>query len=73
MLKNLDGKSDLPWCVIGDFNDMMYIHEKRGGKEHLQNLLKRFTTTVHECGLQNLGFFGEKFTWEKSRGQHNWI
>ncbi|XP_074323748.1 uncharacterized protein LOC141660660 [Apium graveolens] len=29
--------------------------------------------TLNECGLKDLGFSGEKYTWEKSRGQENWI
>lgn len=32
MLRNLAGASQLPWCILGDFNDIMYIHEKRGGR-----------------------------------------
>lgn len=42
-------------------------------KEHPQNLLLGFTETVNVCGLVDLGFVGEKFTWEKLRGKHNWI
>lgn len=32
-----------------------------------------FTETVHDCGLSDLGFVGEKFTWEKARGKPNWV
>lgn len=28
MLRDLARKSTLPWCVIGDFNDMMFETEK---------------------------------------------
>lgn len=41
--------------------------------EHPHNLREGFTATVHDCGLCDLGFVGEKFTWERSRGQHNWV
>lgn len=30
MLRDLAGKSSLPWCIIGDFNDIMAVEEKRG-------------------------------------------
>lgn len=28
--------------------------------------------TLNECRLKDLGFEGEKYTWEKSRGHANW-
>lgn len=72
MLINLRDKSRLPWCVIGDFNDMMYEDEKMGGNKQPHQLLSGFTETLGVCGLTDLGFVGEKFTWEKSRGRQNW-
>lgn len=39
MLRRLKDKSTLPWCVLGDFNDMMYTHENRGGRSQPLNLL----------------------------------
>lgn len=32
ILKVLSRGSRLPWCVVGDFNDMMYEDEKSGGR-----------------------------------------
>lgn len=63
----------MPWCVIGDFNDMLYEDEKRGGRKQSHNLLVGFMETLNICGLQDLKFEGEKFIWERSRGQANWI
>lgn len=51
----------------------MYANEKRGGTDHPQNLLNGFVETVCECHLIDLGFVGEKFKWEKSRGHANRI
>lgn len=72
-MRNLAARSDLPWCLIGDFNDLMFDDEKQGGQRHLCGLLTGFTDTVHDCNLVDLGFVGEKYTWERSRGQHNWV
>lgn len=72
-LKNLAGESALPWCVIGDFNDMLYEDEKRRGRKQPYNLLMGFMETLNVCGLKDLGYVGEKYTWEKSRRRHNWI
>lgn len=31
LIRELASRSKLPWCIIGDFNDMMFAHEKVGG------------------------------------------
>ena len=59
----------LPWCIIGDFNDIMYAEEKRGGHDRARCLLEDFVSTVNDCGLVDLGYTGELFTWERFRGK----
>lgn len=73
MLRYLYTQSNLPCLIIGDFNDMMFRDEKRGSRAHSSGLLQGFTEVVNECGLRYMGFVGDKFTWEKSMGKHNWI
>lgn len=73
MLRGLAARSSIPWCIIGDFNDLMAANEKRGRRNHPRSLLQGFSSTVYDCGLQDLGFQGEQFTWEKSRGTDNWV
>ncbi|XP_074352289.1 uncharacterized protein LOC141691448 [Apium graveolens] len=70
---NLATRSALPWCMISDFNDLMFEDEKRGGQVHPRNLLTGFTDAVNECDPVDLGFGGEKYAWKKSRGNHNWV
>jgi len=33
-LLQLNGVFDLPWCIIGDFNELAKPSEKRGGKHY---------------------------------------
>lgn len=77
LITYLASKSSRPWCIIGYFNDMMYKDEKRGGIDHLANLLMGFTTTFNDYGLKDLGLVGEKYTWKKLRGEpnriHEWL
>lgn len=73
IMRTLATRSALPWCMVGDFNDLMFQDEKRGGQRHPRNLLTGFTDVVNECDLVDLGFEGEKYTWEKSRGNPNWV
>jgi endonuclease/exonuclease/phosphatase family metal-dependent hydrolase len=34
LLRELRDMSDLPWCVIGDFNDLLSQEDKRGLNPH---------------------------------------
>lgn len=72
-MRNLASESQLLWCIIGDFNDMMYAHEKQGGRRHEQVLLEGFKKVVYDSGLCDLGFLGSEFTWERSRGKSIWV
>lgn len=73
LLCGLARNSMIPWCVIGDFKDLIYADEKRVGREHPRSSLEGFMRTVNECGLEDLGFIGENYTWERSRGKDNGI
>lgn len=72
-IHDLAGSSMLPWCILGDFNDMMFGWEKRGGRPHPVHLLEGFNNTITDCGLIDLGFTGNKITWEKSWGTDLWM
>ncbi|XP_074326658.1 uncharacterized protein LOC141664599 [Apium graveolens] len=73
ILRELASKSQLPWCIVGDFNDMLFSFEKEGGRPHPNNFLIGFGEVIAECGLEDLGFTGGSFTWEKSQGTPGWI
>lgn len=47
--------------------------KKKGGQCHPRALLNGFSDTIVECGLANLGFTGDKFTWERSRRTDHWV
>lgn len=73
LIRLLASRSASFWCIIGDFNDLMFEHEKFGGRRHPRGLLEGFTETVNDCGLLDLGYVGSKFTWKKSRGGDAWV
>lgn len=51
----------------------MAADEKQGRVVHPQRLLQGFTDAVNDCQLMDLGFHGNMFTWERSRGNEGWI
>lgn len=73
LLRNLASQSQLPWSILGDFNDLMYAHEKRGRRGHSNAMLEGFRETVNDCQLNDLGFTGNEFTWERFRGSEAWV
>lgn len=73
LIRRLAGSSTLPWCILGNFNDMMMKEDKRGGCQQPVSLLTGFSETINECGLLDTGFTEEKYTWEKYRGQPNGV
>ncbi|XP_075521409.1 uncharacterized protein LOC142554629 [Primulina tabacum] len=71
LLKTIAAASNLPWCIVGDFNDLLYTEDKKGLVEHLEWLFRGFRNTINECALQELHLQGYPFTWSRSRGKPN--
>lgn len=54
-----------PWCVGGDFNQVLYSHEKPGGALVNEATCASFTHCVNTYHLIDLGFYGQPFTWKR--------
>ncbi|GMI73050.1 hypothetical protein HRI_000974300 [Hibiscus trionum] len=67
LLRSLDDMPDIPWLVIGDFNELLLSSEKQGGRDRPVRQMKGFSAVLNECGLDDLGFTGQWFTWEKGK------
>lgn len=72
-LRALSKLSSIPWCVVGDFNDMLYVEDKEGVHPHPHALLEGFGRAVNDCELLELDLCGGRFTWEKSRDSDKWV
>jgi hypothetical protein len=69
LLRELRDMSELPWCVIGDFNDLLSQEDKRGIHPHPNWLCNGFRAAVSDCDLTDIRLEGYPFTWIKSRGR----
>jgi hypothetical protein len=67
-LRHLSQISQLPWCIIGDFNDILSSEEKRGRTDRPEWLIQGFRDAVTDAGLVDIGLTGYPFTWFKSLG-----
>ncbi|KAA3478601.1 reverse transcriptase [Gossypium australe] len=69
LLRHLSNYCSLPWVVIGDFNEILKSHEKRGGRLRSERQMLDFRMALEDCNLFDLGFIGRWFTWERGRFQ----
>ncbi|XP_062088511.1 uncharacterized protein LOC133795077 [Humulus lupulus] len=72
-LRQLASASLLPWCLIGDLNNILYQWEKKGGRAYPSRLISEFHDALVDCGLNDLELVGHPYTWERGRGTSNWI
>uniref|UniRef100_A0A803PR19 Reverse transcriptase domain-containing protein n=1 Tax=Cannabis sativa TaxID=3483 RepID=A0A803PR19_CANSA len=73
LIRNLQQLSTLPWCIIGDLNNVTSHNDKRGGNNYPQRLIDGFNQTLSDCRLIDLDIVGYPFTWERGRGTPNLI
>ncbi|CAM8982876.1 unnamed protein product [Rhodiola kirilowii] len=57
----------VPWCVIGDFNEICTFSETTSRNVSRQNNMDRFRNVLLDCGLMDLGYKGYKFTYSNRR------
>ncbi|KAA3472190.1 reverse transcriptase [Gossypium australe] len=65
LLKRLSKEGNFPWLVAGDFNEILYSFEKKGGLPRDHKRMEVFRETLGACNLMDIGFFGAWYTWEK--------
>lgn len=49
--------------VIGNFNEILFAHEKMGGKQRNETLMNIFRFSMEASELHDLGHKGDIFTW----------
>lgn len=73
LLRNLARDANLPWCIIGDMNNISSQADKKGGLAYPQWLVDGFNDVVEEAGLSDMELQGHQFTWERGRGTDAWL
>ncbi|KAK1383484.1 hypothetical protein POM88_021219 [Heracleum sosnowskyi] len=72
LLKNLSRDSNLPWCLIGDFNNVTSQADKKGGPPYPTTLIDGFNECLREADLHDLDLTGHQFTWERGKNTQHW-
>nr|KYP72476.1 hypothetical protein KK1_005065 [Cajanus cajan] len=65
--------SNLPWCIIGDFNGLLSSIDKKGTNPHPHYLIQGFRQAMMDCGLEDLPLIGHLFTWIKRNLPNNLV
>lgn len=68
LLESLNANSSLPWCCIGDFNEVLRADEQEGGDLRSERQMMGFWEVLARCQFNDLGYLGNKFTWATTRG-----
>ena len=55
------------------FNELMHIGAKKGGGHRTTKQIDRFCKAINCCGLRNMGFVGQEFSWSRKRGVYGWV
>ena len=56
----------MPWLIVGDFNEITSCDEKRGGRTTFS--YSGFSNWIDRNELVDMGFIGPRFTWMNKRG-----
>lgn len=56
----------IPWVPLGDFNEIVDLGEKFGGKPPKLRIMHLSKSCMDQCGFIEVGFVGPRFTWIKS-------
>ena len=67
LLKHLHTRISAPWICVRDYNEILSSKEKQGGIPKPLNHMEAFWATLLHCGLEDLGFQGNIFTWNNGR------
>ncbi|KAK9045001.1 hypothetical protein V6N11_058891 [Hibiscus sabdariffa] len=64
LLRRLNNTTNTPWCVVGDFNEIILATEKQGGLVRNNSQMQNFRDALSDCHLEDMGYRGNWFTWE---------
>lgn len=68
LIRGLGNVPGLPWILAGEFNEVLYEPEKRGGNGCDLSSIQGFRDVVAACELKDMGCTGYRYTWSNNRG-----
>ncbi|XP_074274120.1 uncharacterized protein LOC141597550 [Silene latifolia] len=66
LLRELGAQYGGPWVCIGDFNEILFATEMKGGTRP-QWQMNNFREAIDDCGLRDIAFEGYAFTYDNGQ------
>jgi len=66
-LVELNNVIDIPWCLVGDFNELANTNEKKGGQVMSNSKYHRLNNFLSAIDAESVQVNGNLFTWKKRR------
>ena len=57
----------------GDFNEVLHLGEKVGGKLRPEWQMNNFKAMINRCKLRDLGYIKADYTWSRRLGACGWV
>ncbi|CAM8995263.1 unnamed protein product [Rhodiola kirilowii] len=67
LIRQLSTLSSLPWCLMGDFNEILNFTDVSKNALRRVKPMLQFRSVLEDCDLTDLGFKGYKFTYTNRR------
>ena len=73
LLRHLWARASLLWVCINDFNEILCSEERNGQIPRSLQPMQDFQSTLLHCGLVDLGFQGNRYTWRNGRHEDAFV
>ncbi|KAL0448855.1 UNVERIFIED_CONTAM: hypothetical protein Slati_1441900 [Sesamum latifolium] len=73
LLRRLSQSFVRPWVCVGDFIEILAQHEKQGSLPRAQWQIRDFCECLSDCGLYDMGYEGDIFTWCNRREEPHMV
>ncbi|GMI91034.1 hypothetical protein HRI_002772700 [Hibiscus trionum] len=71
LLRQINDSPDIPWLIVGDFNEIAFLNEKEGGLVRSDRQMREFRRVLSDCAVEDIGYKGRWYTWEKGKFSSN--
>ncbi|XP_042964646.1 uncharacterized protein LOC122298864 [Carya illinoinensis] len=73
LLRSFKPNEKTPWCVMGDFNEILFQNEKVGGRQRSESQLIQFREMMEDNLLYDLGCCNGFYTWSNRHSNVSFI